>query len=107
MKVFMLPIALTLMLSSLSAQDFGSLSGKIVKDEKPVAAATVSLLRAKDSSVVKLSTSNTTGVFIFEKIPYGNYIISVTAVGHQKAFSALPASLDFPQRDHGSRSNLQ
>ncbi|MCG2615173.1 TonB-dependent receptor [Terrimonas sp. NA20] len=69
------------------AQNTGKLSGNISKDGKPAEGATISLLRAKDSAVVKLSTTNNQGSYVFENIAGGHYLISATAVGHLKAWS--------------------
>jgi hypothetical protein len=62
-----------------------------VKDanQKSIEAATVSLLRAKDSALVKLSLTNKQGDFEFEKIADGKYLLSITAVGLAKAYGQL------------------
>jgi len=62
----------------------------IVNDasQKALSSATVSLLKAKDSSLLKISVSDNTGKFEFENLPEGKYLVSVTAVGHAKAFSS-------------------
>lgn len=81
---------LTLLTATLGsfAQTTGQVQG-IVEDgsAKTISAATISLLRAKDSSLAKVSAADGTGKFGFEGIPEGRYLVSVTAVGHQKAFS--------------------
>lgn len=61
-----------------------------VKDPegKVVAAATASLLNAKDSSVVKLAAAGKDGMYAFESIPAGSYIVMATAVSYNKAYSA-------------------
>ena len=66
----------------------GRITG-LVKDmnEKAVIAATVSLLKTKDSSVAKLAITNKQGEFEFDKIAEGKYLVSVSAIGFQKAFS--------------------
>lgn len=65
----------------------GRVTGSI-KDvnQKAIEAATVSLLRAKDSSLVKLGVSNKQGDFEFEKLADGNYLVSITAIGLGKAY---------------------
>src|SRR5215467_6388187 len=59
----------------------GKITGS-VKDEKnkPIDAATISLLHS-DSSLAKVSVSNSLGEFEFENISFGTYRISITAVG--------------------------
>lgn len=53
-----------------------------------LAAATVLLLKAKDSSVAKVSTTDKDGRFFFEGITWGRYLVSVSATEHTKGFSA-------------------
>jgi iron complex outermembrane recepter protein len=69
-------------------------SGKIsgtVKDiaDKPVQAASVSLLRAKDSSLVKAVATGKDGKYEFDNIASGNYIVAVTSVGYDKKLSEV------------------
>jgi len=56
----------------------------IVQDEqnKPLAGASIALKKAKDSSVLKLGVSNSTGKFEFANIPAGNYFINISHVGY-------------------------
>jgi hypothetical protein len=88
MKIAILSLCLFLLASGAMAQNAGKISGTIVKNEKPADGATISLLRAKDSATVKLSAANKEGAFAFENIPYGNYLLSATAVGTKKAWSS-------------------
>lgn len=63
-------------------------SGSLTNEQgKPVDYATVSLLRASDSTVVKGALSNETGAYTFENIKAGNYLIKATVVGYKKAVS--------------------
>jgi hypothetical protein len=87
MKISILLASFILFLSSAIAQNAGKISGSILQNAKPAEGATVSLLRAKDSVTLKLSASTKSGRFTFEEVAVGKYLISVTAVGHQKAFS--------------------
>ena len=61
-----------------------------VKDEQgnPVKGATVSLLRATDSGLVKLAASGNDGAYSFAGIKDGNYRVKATFVGHKPTFSA-------------------
>lgn len=65
------------------------MSGSIISKNEKISGATISLLRGKDSSVVKLSAANKEGVFAFEQIKDGKYLVSVTAIGHQKSYSNI------------------
>ncbi|MCH5717317.1 carboxypeptidase-like regulatory domain-containing protein [Niabella hibiscisoli] len=57
-------------------------------DSKPLNAATVTLLKAADSSIAKLNASDKSGSYTFEHIESGKYIVQATAVGYTKAYSA-------------------
>jgi len=59
------------------------------ENQKGVDGATVSLLNAKDSSLVKINITEKDGTTSFERIKAGKYLLTVTAVGYQKAWSAL------------------
>src|SRR5688572_29630893 len=89
MKIFILLTSFVLFLSSAFAQNEGKIAGSIAQNRKPAEGATVSLLQAKDSVTIKLSTSNKDGRFTFDNVPGGKYLVSVSAVGHQKAFSPI------------------
>ncbi|WP_323824251.1 carboxypeptidase-like regulatory domain-containing protein, partial [Pseudomonas aeruginosa] len=47
----------------------------------PVESATISLLKIKDSSVVKIGISDKEGKFSFTNSPLGSYFITISAVG--------------------------
>src|SRR5205085_12568011 len=66
----------------------GNING-IVKsaDNKALESATVSLLRAKDSSLVKIAIADKTGNYRFENIHYGAYLLKAEAIGFQKNIS--------------------
>ncbi|WP_295770792.1 TonB-dependent receptor [uncultured Mucilaginibacter sp.] len=67
----------------------GKISGSLITDSgKPADFATVTLLRAKDSSVVKSSLSNEAGAYSIERIAAGTYLVKATVVGFDKAVSA-------------------
>ncbi|HEY0041436.1 MAG TPA: TonB-dependent receptor [Flavisolibacter sp.] len=89
MKISILFAAFLLFLSSAFAQNGGKISGSILQSVKPAEGATVSLLRAKDSATIKLSASDKEGRFTFDNVGNGKYLVSVTVVGHQKAFSKI------------------
>src|SRR5579871_1360875 len=68
----------------------GKISG-IVSDEskKPIESATISILKAADSTVAKTAVSDKTGKFQIENINQGKYLVSVSAVGHTTFYSAV------------------
>lgn len=88
MKVSFLFAFFAFLFTNVHAQNAGIVSGSVSKAGNPVEGATVSLLRAKDSGIVKFSASDKQGRYSFDKVANGRYLVSVTAVGHQKAFSS-------------------
>ncbi|HEY0732889.1 MAG TPA: TonB-dependent receptor, partial [Chitinophagaceae bacterium] len=66
----------------------GKVSGTVIDgNTRIIESATITLLRAKDSSVAKMSVADKSGKFLFEGVEDGTYLVSITAVGHQKGYS--------------------
>jgi len=81
-------ILVTGLCTSLHAQQTGVISGMVrSSDKKPVDAATVSLLKIKDSSLIKISVTSKAGIYEFLRLKKGSYLLQVTAVGHSKYLS--------------------
>ncbi|SKA10291.1 TonB-dependent receptor [Sediminibacterium ginsengisoli] len=70
------------------AQKAGTLvTGSVSAAQKPVEAASVGLLRAKDSAVVKMAVSDKAGLYKVENVNPGKYLLVVQAVGYAKQYS--------------------
>ena len=81
---------LTLSTSALAQKSTGKVSGQVIDgNTKTIESATITLLRVKDSSVAKISAANREGKFVFENVSEGQYLVSITAVGHTKGFSEV------------------
>ncbi|HEY0677853.1 MAG TPA: TonB-dependent receptor, partial [Chitinophagaceae bacterium] len=89
MRIFILLLSATMIFNSAKSQVSGSVNDD---DGKAVKGATISLLKASDSSLVKLAASSTEGQFSFAGIKEGSYRVKATFVGHKPTFSA-PFSL--------------
>ncbi len=70
-------------------QTNGKISGKIKdgNDQKVIEAATISLLKASDSSLVKTALADKEGNFLFENLQNGRYIVLTSSTGHRKLYS--------------------
>ncbi|HEU4904337.1 MAG TPA: TonB-dependent receptor, partial [Flavisolibacter sp.] len=103
-QFFTLLAAFFLVSFSSQAQKQGRVSGSVIDgSQKTIESATISLLRAKDSSTVKFAVATKEGTYAFDGIADGTYIVSVTAVGHQKGFSPLfEVSLEKPEVQLGA-----
>jgi len=68
----------------------GKISGSIIDfSGKLVEFATITLLRAKDSILVKGILTDEKGYYELENVNEGNYIISVSQIGYEKTYSNL------------------
>jgi iron complex outermembrane recepter protein len=81
-----LTLILVCSFTSLFAQTkAGKVSGSVTdENQKAIDGATVSLLQGKDGKLVKVAVSNKSGVYEFEKIADGEYMVSVTVTGYVK-----------------------
>ena len=88
-KNFTLLAAFLLTVLFVAAQGSGKVNGT-VNDESGngLAAATVSLLRAKDSGLVKVAITDKSGRYDFIQIKEGQYLLTVTFVGFAKKYGA-------------------
>jgi iron complex outermembrane receptor protein len=67
----------------------GTIRGTITESsQKSAGPATISLLHARDSSVVKLAVADKDGSYKFEQIAPGRYLVLATAIGHESQYSA-------------------
>lgn len=67
-----------------------SITGKVVDDaSQPVELATIQLLNASDSSMVRTALSSDQGRFVFQEVSKGSYFVEVGMVGFEKATSRL------------------
>ena len=72
------------------AQNASKVSGQINDNTgKPLAAATIMLQKAKDSSLVKTAVTNATGNYEITPVKPGSYFVSATSAGMKKTRSAI------------------
>jgi iron complex outermembrane recepter protein len=88
MKQIFTLLMLIVTLTSQAQTGKAKISGIVIDgSQKTIESASIALLKAKDSSTVKYSVANKDGRFVFEDVANGTYIVSITAVGHQKGYS--------------------
>lgn len=75
--------------STALAQTAGSkITGNVIDEaQKPLDYVTISILKAKDSTLVKTSFTDLAGVYSFESVPEGSYMVSAFIMGYKKSFS--------------------
>lgn len=66
----------------------GSIRGKIADggQQAVIDAATVSLYRAGDSALIKVTLTDKDGSFLFDHVVYGDYFLVASSVGHTKVY---------------------
>ena len=90
MRKFMYLLAIALFSTFLSQAQTktGRVSGHVIDgNAKTIEAATITLLRSKDSSVAKITAADKSGNYVFEDVTEGKYMVSISAIGHTKGFS--------------------
>lgn len=63
------------------------LTGTVTDGQKPLEAATVNILAAADSNIIRMVFTNREGRFEVENLLAGKYLVAVSSVAFQKAFS--------------------
>lgn len=89
-KFFTLLTILFTLIFSISAQNkTGNISG-IIQDAtgKSVPSVSVSLVRAKDASLVKVAVTDAGGKYEFDQVADGSYLVSASSVGFEKKSSS-------------------
>ena len=82
-----LGVALLSCAISFSQNRIGKISGIVTDDlQKPLQSVSVSLLRSKDSALVKIAVTDKQGKYEFENISEGKFLLSVSSVGYKKNF---------------------
>lgn len=88
--ITMLSLFISFTIVGYSQVKTGKVSGTVIDgNSKTIESSTIILERAKDSSVVKMGAADKTGHFEFENIDEGRYLVSVSAIGHQKGYSEI------------------
>src|ERR1700742_4435256 len=92
MRISLLTLLITISCFLANAQSSitGRVSAKIIDDKsKGIDGATVSLLSAKDSSLVKANITERDGNVSFEQVQAGTYLLGTSIVGYKKAWSNI------------------
>jgi outer membrane receptor protein involved in Fe transport len=86
---YLISLLTAVSISFTSLAQTGKITGstKDGSNQKIIDAATVSLIREKDSGVTKVAVSDQQGVFIFENVKAGTYRVMATSLGHNKVYS--------------------
>lgn len=89
--VILLPLLFIFSITTFAQSHSGSISGKITDggDQKVIDAATVSLYKGIDSSLVKINITDKQGNFEFQHVKAGKYYLLATSIGHLSTYSPV------------------
>ena len=84
-----LSLLLVFSAASFAQTHTGTISGKITDggDQKVIDAATVSLYKSSDSSLVKINITDKEGNFEFQNLAAGKYFLLASSIGHLSTYS--------------------
>ena len=87
-KLLIVFITLVFAIKGIAQTTETSVSGSTVDTKNvPVQSATISLMKSKDSSIIKIAVSDKAGKFSFTGISFGSYFITTSAVSFAKTNS--------------------
>ncbi len=84
-----LAVIILISVSVTAGAQTAKINGVVTGAQKPVDAASVGLLRAKDSVIIKMAVTDKTGQFEIEKLAAGKYLVLVQSVGYNKYYSRI------------------
>ncbi len=88
MRLYLAGIALLLCITGMAQQEKGKIIVNIRQENAAALEnATVSLLKSKDSSLVKVALAEKSGEATFENILFGDYLVKASMVNHAPVFS--------------------
>lgn len=89
--------------SVISQKADGSVRGRLIdtSSKEAIAEATISLLEAKDSSLLTFTLSNKQGFFEFKGLAPGNYLLAISHQAYESFHRAVSLGIDKRQIDLG------
>jgi hypothetical protein len=87
-KIHFLLLVYSCIVFKVSAQmGSGKIAGKVQSNNEEIAVATINVVRAKDSSLIKAALCDKAGLFEVDNLANGRYLVKVTAVGFAPYYS--------------------
>jgi hypothetical protein len=72
------------------SQSSSMIIGKVLdKDGKGISAASVSLLKGSDSSLIKMAITDKEGKYSYESVKEGKYLVVASSIGYGKRYSSI------------------
>lgn len=97
LSFFLLSIIFISSLPVTAQENKGEIRGSVVaEDQKNIQSATISLLKQTDSSLVKSTAADKDGRFEIGQIPFGKYLLKVSAVGFDEQYTAAELTSAMP-----------
>ena len=80
----------------------GQVKGTLKDSTLALKGATVSVLKAKDSALLRYGMSNTNGEFLIGNLPLGDYLLRITYSGYQQVDQPFGLSEASPEKNMGT-----
>jgi len=77
----------------------GLVKGTLKDSTLALKGASVAVLKAKDSTVLRSVMSNSNGFFQIDNIPFGDYILRITYSGYQQVEQPFVLSAEYPEKN--------
>ena len=66
-----------------AAQNAGTIRGLVNENNAPIEFANAIIFSAKDSiKIIKATTTDSLGKFMFNELPFGNYVLKIQMMGY-------------------------
>ncbi len=89
-KLLVVLILSFLAVKSMAQTNETNVTGNAVDTKnEPIESATISLMKSKDSTLIKIAVSNKAGKFSFTGIPFGNYFITIHSLNSNTVNSVI------------------
>ena len=91
-------------LTSLNAQNTGSVTGKLIDSvgKQTLKAASISIMDPNDSTVLHFGLSKEKGDFLIKNIPFGFYLVQISFQGYKTESRKITINEEQPSADLGS-----
>ena len=100
-RVFFMVICATPAVLLAQSNQTGLVKGTLKDSTLALKGATVSVLKAKDSTLLRYGMSNSNGYFQIDNLPFGNYILRITYSGYQQVDEPFVLGAETSEKNMG------
>ena len=100
-RVFFMVICATPAVLLAQSNQTGLVKGTLKDSTLALKGATVSVLKGKDSTLLRYGMSNSNGYFQIDNLPFGNYILRITYSGYQQVDEPFVLGAETSEKNMG------